>query len=301
MALNPDQLADFNALHPAATGPQGPSRRTALQAALGLGLGYAAAAGPLSAQTVVRTPADGLVAGRVSYDVGGTQVPAYRAAPAGRTGLPVVLVVHEIWGVHEYIADVCRRFARAGYLAIAPEFFARQGDASAYTETGRLLSEVVNRVPDAQVIGDLDGALRWAGTQGGDVNRAAVTGFCWGGRITWLYAAHAPVKAGVAWYGRLVGNANDLTPRHPLDVVANLRAPVLGLYGGQDSGIPLDTVDKMKAQLAGGPAAARASQFTVYPDAGHAFHADYRPSFRAGPAEDGWTRALAWFKANGAA
>ena len=300
MALNPDQANDFDALHPGRAGAAGPTRRTALLAAAGLG--YAAAAGPLAAQTVVRTPADGLVAGPVTYEVGGFRVPAYRAAPAGRSNLPVVLIVHEIWGVHEYIADTARRFARAGYLAIAPDLFARQGDASSFTDTGRLLSELVSRVPDAQVLGDLDGALRWAGSNGGDVARAGITGFCWGGRIVWLHAAQASqtsLRAGVAWYGRLVGATNDLTPRHPLDVGATLRAPVLGLYGGQDAGIPLDTVDKMKAQLAGGSAAAKASQFVVYPDAGHAFHADYRPTFRAGPAEDGWNRALAWFKTHG--
>ncbi len=297
MALNPDQVNDFDALHPGRAGAAGPTRRAALLTAAGLG--YAAAAGPLVAQTVVRTPADGLVAGPVAYEVGGFRVPAYRAAPAGRSNLPVVLIVHEIWGVHEYIADTARRFARAGYLAIAPDLFARQGDASTFTDTGRLLSELVSRVPDAQVLADLDGALRWAGANGGDVARAGITGFCWGGRIVWLQAAQASMKAGVAWYGRLVGAANDLTPRHPVDVGAALKTPVLGLYGGQDGGIPLDTVDKMKSQLAGGTAAARASQFVVYPDAGHAFHADYRPTFRAGPAEDGWNRALAWFKTHG--
>jgi carboxymethylenebutenolidase len=304
MPLSADHSKDFDALHPGigtrAPGAS-PHRRDALKFAVGaaLGVGYAAAAGPLSAQTVVRTPADGLVAGPVRFDVGGFQVPAYRAAPAGRTGLPVILVVHEIWGVHEYIADVVRRLARAGYLAIAPDLFARQGDASSYTDTGRLLSELVARVPDAQVLEDLDGALRWAGTQGGDTTRAGITGFCWGGRMVWLQAAQANLKAGVAWYGRLVGAANERTPRHPVDVAAQLKVPVLGLYGGQDAGIPLDTVDKMKAQLSAGSAAAKASQFVVYPEAGHAFHADYRPTFRAAPAEDGWTRALAWFKTYG--
>jgi carboxymethylenebutenolidase len=203
--------------------------------------------------------------------------------------------------VHEYIADTARRFAKAGYLAIAPDLYARQGDASKYTEIPKLMAEVVAKVPDAQVMADLDGAMKWAAANGGDVNKAAVTGFCWGGRITWLYSAHAPVKAGVAWYGRLVGNASELTPRHPVDIAASLKAPVLGLYGAADTGIPLDTVDKMKAALANGSPAAKASQFVVYPDAPHAFHADYRPSFRQGPAEDGWKRALEWFKANGAA
>jgi len=228
-------------------------------------------------------------------------VPAYRAAPAGRTGLPVVLVIQEIFGVHEYIADTARRFARAGYLAIAPELYARQGDPAGYGEIAKLQAEIVSKVPDAQVMADLDGALKWASANGGDATKAAITGFCWGGRITWLYAAHAPVKAGVAWYGRLAGNSTEATPKHPVDLAAQLKAPVLGLYGAADTGIPLDTVDKMKTALAAGSPAARASQFVVYPDAPHAFHADYRPSFRQGPAEDGWKRALAWFKAHGVA
>jgi carboxymethylenebutenolidase len=212
-----------------------------------------------------------------------------------------VLVVHEVFGVHEYIADTARRFARAGYLAIAPELFARQGDPGSYGELAKLMAEVVSQAPDAQVLADLDGALQWAAANGGDVKRAAITGFCWGGRITWLYAAHAPVKAGVAWYGRLAGEPNALQPRNPVDIGAQLRAPVLGLYGGADPGIPLDTVDKMKAVLATGTPAARASQFVVYADTPHAFHADYRPSYRQGPAEDGYKRAMAWMQANGAA
>jgi len=297
--LRDDLQNDFDSLLPGQSTAQGATRRTALKAALGVG--YAAAAAPLVAQTAIRTPSDGLVTGEVTYEVNGFKVPAYRAAPAGKTGLPVVLVIQEIFGVHEYIADTARRFARAGYLAIAPELYARQGDPSSYGEMARLMSEVVSKVPDAQVMADLDGALRWAGANGGDVSKAGITGFCWGGRITWLYAAHGPVKAGVAWYGRLVGAASDVTPRHPIDIAANLKAPVLGLYGGADTGIPLDTVDKMKAALANGTPAARASQFVVYPDAPHAFHADYRPTFRQGPAEDGYKRALEWFRQHGVA
>ena len=277
----------------------GASRRTALH--LMLGAGYAAAAAPVMAQTAIQTPAQGLVAGMVQIDVGGFQMPAYRAAPAGRSSLPVVLVVQEIFGVHEYIADVCRRLAHAGYLAIAPALYARQGDPAQYTEVARLLSELVAKVPDAQVLGDLDATVRWAGAHGGDLARVGITGFCWGGRITWLYAAHGPVKAGVAWYGRLAGEASALTPRHPLDLAGALKAPVLGLYGEKDSGIPLDTVDKMKEALRKGSAAAQASEFVVYPDAPHAFHADYRPSFRKDAAEDGWRRALAWLRQHGVA
>lgn len=293
-----DQRKDFDSLLPGSTTEGGPTRRTALKV---LGAGYAAAAGTAMAQTAIKTSADGLTTGEITYEVNGFKVPAYRAAPAGRTGLPVVLVIQEIFGVHEYIADTARRFAKAGYLAIAPELYARQGDPTQYGEIAKLQAEIVSKVPDAQVMADLDGALKWAAANGGNVDKAAITGFCWGGRITWLYAAHGPVKAGVAWYGRLVGNTSPVTPKHPVDIAAQLKAPVLGLYGAADTGIPLDTVDKMKAALAGGTPAAKASQFVVYPDAPHAFHADYRPTFRQGPAEDGWKRALEWFKTHGVA
>ena len=292
-----DLRTDLESLLPGRSTEEGATRRTALQAALGLG--YAAAAGPAMAQTAISTPADGLDAGEVSYEVDGFKVPAYRAAPAGRTGLPVVLVIQEIFGVHEYIADTCRRFAKAGYLAIAPALYARQGDPARYTEVAKLMSEVVSKVPDAQVMADLDGAVRWAGANGGDAARVAITGFCWGGRITWLYAAHGPVKAGVAWYGRLVGEPSALTPKQPVDIAPILKAPVLGLYGGKDAGIPLGTVDKMKAALSQGSPQAKASEFVIYPDAPHAFHADYRASYRKEAADDGWKRALAWFKTHG--
>ena len=295
---HPDLQSDLDSLCPGETTLRGASRRTALKVAA-LGAGYAAAVLPVAAQTAITTPADGLTAGPVSFTVNGFGVPAYRAAPAGKTGLPVVLVVHEIFGVHAYIADVCRRFAQLGYLAIAPDLYARQGDAASYTDIVRLQADIVSQVPDAQIMGDLDGALGYAASHGGDVTRAGITGFCWGGRIVWLYAATGKVKAGVAWYGRLVGQASELTPRNPIDVAARLQAPVLGLYGGKDQGIPLDTVDKMKAALAGGSAAARASEMVVYPEAGHAFHADYRPSYVKGAAEDGWRRTLSWFRAQG--
>lgn len=292
-----DQKRDFDSLRPGSSTGAGASRRTALKAALGVG--YAAAALPVMAQSAVRTPADGLTSGAISFTVNGFEVPAYRAAPAGKSDLPVVLVIQEIFGVHEYIADTCRRFARAGYLAIAPELYARQGDPKGYTEIPKLQAELVSKVPDAQVLADLDGALAWAAAHGGDAARAGITGFCWGGRITWLYAATGKVKAGVAWYGRLVGQASQSTPQHPVDVAASLKAPVLGLYGAKDQGIPLDTVDKMKSSLAAGTAAAKASQFVIYPEAGHAFHADYRASYQKTAADDGWQRALAWFKENG--
>lgn len=267
-----------------------------------VGSGFAAAALPIAAQTVVKTDDAGLVAGEVTIPVGDFKMPAYRAAPANRANAPVVLVVSEIFGVHEHIADVARRFAKAGCFAIAPELFVRQGDATAYGEIGKLIAEVISKVPDAQVMGDLDACVAWARTQGADSGKLGVTGFCWGGRITWLYAAHNPaVKAGVAWYGRVVGQGNPLQPRNPIDVAAGVHGPVLGLYGEKDTGIPLEGVEQMKKTLAAGGAAARKSEFVVYPDAPHAFHADYRPSYRKEAAEDGWRRCLAWFKAHGVA
>lgn len=278
----------------------GATRRAALKMAVGVG--YAAAVTPIVAQTAIKTSAEGLTAGEIAIDVNGFKLPAYRAAPAGKSHLPVVLVLSEIFGVHDYIADTARRLAHAGYLAIAPELFVRQGDAQSYGEIAKLMAEVISKVPDAQVAGDLDAAVRWAAANGGDVKRLGVTGFCWGGRQTWLYTAHNPqVKAGVAWYGRLVGAASPLTPKHPVDVVGQLAGPVLGLYGSADTGIPVATVAQMQTALAQGSAAAKASTFVLYPDAPHAFHADYRPSFRKDPAEDGWKRLLAWFKANGVA
>jgi carboxymethylenebutenolidase len=298
--FNETQTQDLSAFLPGQATEAGTTRRTALKAALGVG--YAAAALPIMAQTAINTPGTGLTAGDVMIDGNGYSMPAYRAAPAGKTGLPVVLVLSEIFGVHEYIADTARRFAQAGYLAIAPELFVRQGDAQGYGEMAKLIAEVISKVPDAQVLADLDATVKWAAANGGDASKIGVTGFCWGGRQTWLYAAHNPaVKAGVAWYGRLVGETSALNPKHPVDVAAGLHGPVLGLYGGADTGIPLETVDKMKTALAAGNAAAKASTFVVYPEAPHAFHADYRPSFRKDAAEDGWKRAMAWFKQHGVA
>jgi carboxymethylenebutenolidase len=264
-----------------------------------VGAGFAAAVLPIEAQTQIKTSSEGLTAGEVTIAAGEFKMPAYRAMPAGKSNLPVVLVVSEVFGVHEHIADVARRFARQGYLAIAPELFVRQGDAGSYGEIAKLMSEVVSKVPDAQAMADLDACVAWAKANGGDANKLAVTGFCWGGRITWLYSAHNPgVKAGVAWYGRLVGETNALQTAHPVNVAAQLKAPVLGLYGEKDTGIPQGTLEKMKAALAAGSAAAKKSEFVIYPDAPHAFHADYRPSYQKVAAEDGWKRCVAWFKAN---
>jgi len=266
-----------------------------------VGSGFAAAVLPVTAQTI-KTDSAGLTVGEVTIPVGDFKMPAYRAMPANATGkLPVVLVVSEIFGVHEHIADVARRFAKLGYLAIAPELFVRQGDAGSYGEISKLMAEVVSKVPDAQVMGDLDACIAWAAANGGDTQRVGITGFCWGGRITWLYAAHSnKVKAAVAWYGRLVGATGPLNPAQPIDLVGKLNAPVLGLYGGEDQGIPVASVEQMKAALINGSAAARKAQFVVYPGAQHAFHADYRPSYNKDSAEDGWKRCIAWFKANGA-
>ena len=288
---------EFDILVPAQGGF---NRRAFVRSAVGTG--FAAAVLPVMAQTVIKTDSAGLVAGEVTINVGGFKMPAYRAAPAGRTGLPVVLLTSEIFGVHEHIADVARRFAKAGYFTVAPELFVRQGDAGSYGETAKLVADVISKVPDAQVMGDLDATLAWAKAEGADTSRSGITGFCWGGRITWLYSAHNPqLRAGVAWYGRLVGASTPLTPKHPVDVVASLNGPVLGLYGDKDTGIPQDTVERMKAALATGSAAAKKSEFVVYPDAPHAFHADYRPSYRKEAADDGWKRCLAWFKSHGVA
>ena len=293
--ITPQQRQDTQAL---LQGKPLPSRRAALKAALGVG--YAAAAGPVMAQTAIKTSAQGLVSGEVTIDVNGFKMPAYRSAPEGKNGLPVVLVVSEIFGVHEYIADVTRRLAKLGYLAIAPELFVRQGDPSSLGGAAQINAELIPRVPDAQVLGDLDACMAWAGANGGDLNSLAITGFCWGGRIAWLYAQHQPrLKIAVVWYGRLQGATTPNNPSHPLDQVAKLQAPVLGLYGGADTGIPQSGVDAMKAALAQGNAAAKASEFVVYPDTPHAFHADYRPTYRQGPAEDGWQRLQAWLKRHG--
>ncbi|MCD9121516.1 dienelactone hydrolase family protein [Cupriavidus sp. UGS-1] len=267
-----------------------------------LGSAFAAAALPVTAQAI-KTDFDGLTAGEVTIPSGDFKMPIYRAMPQGKRDLPVVLVISEIFGVHEYIADTCRRLAKQGYLAIAPELFARQGDPTSFGTIQELQREIIAKTPDSEVLGDLDAAVAWAGANGGNVGKLGITGFCWGGRIVWLYAAHSrQLKAGVAWYGRLGGDTTPLQPRHAVDIAAQLKAPVLGLYGGKDTGIPLEAVDRMKAALAAANnPAAKASKFIVYPESGHAFHADYRPSYREADAKDGWQKCLAWFKEHGVA
>jgi carboxymethylenebutenolidase len=262
-----------------------------------LAAGFALAVQPVSADTI-KTDVKGLDAGEVKIPTKDGDMPAYRAMPDKGGPFPVVLVVQEIFGVHEHIKDVCRRFAKLGYLAIAPELYARQGDVSKLNDIKDIISKVVSKVPDEQVMSDLDAAVAWAKKTGkGDTAKLGITGFCWGGRIVWLYAAHSKdLKAGVAWYGRLVGETNKLQPKYPTDIVVDLKAPVLGLYGGADAGIPKETVEKMRKAL---EAAKKPCEIVIYPEAPHGFHADYRPTYRKEAAEDGWKRLLAWFKKNG--
>jgi carboxymethylenebutenolidase len=282
-----------NAPHDAKSGPM--TRRAVVKASLGLG--FCAAIAPAWAQTIT-TSAEGLDAGEVFVETGDARIPAYRAAPERGGPFPVVLVIHEVFGVHEHIKDVCRRFARLGYFAIAPDLFARQGDAAKEPDMAKLMAEIVARTPDAEVASDLDATLRFAAASGAaDVERAAVVGFCWGGRQAWLYAAsHPRLKAAVAWYGPLAYPVSASRPKNPPDVVDELKVPTLGLYGGQDKGILLDQIEAMRAKLA---AAGDASRIIVYPDAGHAFYADYRPSYVKADAEASWRQATAWLKAHG--
>jgi carboxymethylenebutenolidase len=259
--------------------------------------GFALAVQPVSAQTIT-TDTNGLTAGEVKIPIADGEIPAYRAMPAKGKSFPTVLVVQEIFGVHEHIKDLCRRFAKAGHFAVAPELYARQGDVSKLTDFNEI-RKIVAKVPDAQVMSDLDATVAYAKKSGADSSKLGITGFCWGGRIVWLYSAHNPnLKAGVAWYGRLVGAASELNPKHPVDVAAQLKAPVLGLYGGKDAGIPQDTVEKMRAAI---KAANGKSEIVVYPDAGHGFNADYRPGYDKEAAQDGWRRLQEWFKKYGAA
>ena len=259
-----------------------------------LGAGFALAVLPVSAQTIT-TPADGLVAGEVKIPVAGGEMVAYRAMPATGGNFPVILVVSEIWGAHEHIRDVARRFAKLGYFAVAPELFARQGDAKAMADVQALIRDIVARTPDAQVMADLDAVVAYAKATGKvDGTSIGVTGFCWGGRIALMYAAHNPeLDAAVAWYGP---TARSYFPgdRTPLDVAAQTKVPVLGLYGGADGGIPNESVEKYFAALKS--AGNARSAFMIYPETPHAFHADYRPTYRKDKAEDGWKRAVDWFK-----
>ena len=281
-----------------------PTRREAIKlaATVGAGLGFAAAVLPVQAQSLIQTASEGLQAGWVIIDVGGFAMRAYRAAPQGGSKLPVVLVVPEIFGVHEHICDVTRRLAHQGYLAIAPDLMQRQGDPGAIKEVSQIIAEVVSKVPDAQVMSDLDATFDWALQNGGDVKRVAITGFCWGGRIVWLYTARQTrLRAAAAWYGQVNAKRGPLTPMQPVDLMRDLHAPTLGLYGGADTGIPAEHVQLMRDALQSGSEAAQESVIQVYPDTPHAFHADYRPSYRKEAAQDAWARMLAWFRQHGVA
>jgi carboxymethylenebutenolidase len=263
-----------------------------------LATGFALAVQPIAAETIT-TDSTGLDAGEVKIPTADGPMPAYRAMPSSGGPFPNVLVVQEIFGVHEHIKDICRRFAKLGYFAVSPELYARQGDVSQLEDFGEIL-KIVSKVPDEQVMSDLDATVAWAKKTGqADTAKLGITGFCWGGRIVWLYAAHNPgVKACVAWYGRLVGTPDPLHPKHPVDLAGSLNAPVLGLYGGADAGIPGSTIEQMRSAVND---AGKSAEIVVYPQAPHGFHADYRPSYRKEAAEDGWKRLLAWFKKHGVA
>ncbi|MEX0678595.1 MAG: dienelactone hydrolase family protein [Pirellulales bacterium] len=264
-----------------------------------LATGFALAVQPVSAETIT-TDTKGLEAGEVKIPTADGPMPAYRAMPSAGGHFPTVLVVQEIFGVHEHIKDICRRFAKLGYFAVAPELYARQGDVSKMTNIPEIIAKVVSKVPDAQVMSDLDATVAWA-KKAGQANtvKLGITGFCWGGRIVWLYAAHnSNVKAGVAWYGRLVGNPDPLHPKQPVDLAGELKAPVLGLYGEADTGIPVASIEKMRAAV---NEAGKTAEIVVYPAAPHGFYADYRPSYKKDAADDGWKQLLAWFKKHGAA
>lgn len=246
--------------------------------------------------STILTNTDGLRHGMVEVPVSDGVMSGYFAAPAAAERSPVILVVQEIFGLHEHIKDICRRLAHEGYFALGLELYQRQGDAAQYSDITELLNDIVAKVPDEQVLADLDAGAQWAAQNGGDIARLGVTGFCWGGRITWLYAAHNPqCKAAVAWYGKLTTGHSPMQKEHPIDVVGRLHGPVLGLYGGQDSSIPMEDVQRMQAALEQGNEAARASRIDVYPESGHAFYADYRPSYHAPDARDAWAKAVEWF------
>jgi carboxymethylenebutenolidase len=286
--MDTNQRAEFDSLLPHLIS----DRRAFLAGSLAAG--FALAVQPVSAQTIT-TDTNGLTAGDVKIPTKDVEIPAYRAMPAEGGPFATVLVVQEVFGVHEHIKDICRRLAKAGYCAVAPELYARQGDPQKVSDVSKIISDIVAKVSDAQVMSDLDATVAWAKASGkADTNRLGITGFCWGGRVVWMYAAHNPgLKAGVAWYGRLVGMPSEMTPKHPIDIAKDLKAPVLGLYGGADDGIPGDTIDKMREAMR---AAKKPGDLIVYPDTPHAFNADYRPSYRKDKAEDGWQRMLSWFK-----
>jgi carboxymethylenebutenolidase len=260
---------------------------------------FAVSMQPIQAQTQIKTDANNLIAGEVKIPVADGEIPAYRAMPDRKNKkFPVVLVVHEIFGVHEWIQDVCRRFAKLGYMAIAPSLYARQGDVLQMKEIQDIVTKVVSKVPDTQVMSDLDATVNYAGKNKGDMKKLSITGFCWGGRIVWLYAAHNKnLDAGAAWYGGLAASAsrpkNPLQPTMPIDIAKNLKVPVIGFYGGLDTSIPLDTVQRMQDELKKGKSK---SEIVVYPNAKHGFFADYRKDYNKPSSEDAWNKLLEWVK-----
>lgn len=277
----------------------------ALSAGTAAVAGFALAAGPVVAQTMIVTDAKGLMAGDVMIDTPDRQIPGYRAVPTGEGPWPIVLVVEEIFGVHEHIKDMCRRIAKQGYFAVAPELYARLPEASQIPtlpmEKIQDLLKIVNAAPDPQTVNDLDATAAWAAKNGGDAGKVAVTGWCRGGRTTWLYAIQAGIKpkykAAVAWYGTLkTPPVSEAMPKTILEMVGDVKWPVLGLYGGKDTGIPLADVEEMKNALR---QKEKGSWIVVYPDAPHGFNADYRPSYRKEAAEDATRRMFAWFKTQG--
>ncbi len=247
----------------------------------------------------IHTDTSGLEAAEVRIPTADGALPGYFARPQGDGPFPIMLVIEEIFGVHDYIRDVCRRFAKLGYAAVAPELYARIGDLSKMSDAGQIFSQVISKAPDATVMTDLDSTVAFAASQHGDPRRLGVNGFCRGGRVVWLYATHNPaLKAAVAWYGPVAGGTSPIQPETPLQAAGRLKCPLLGLYGGQDGSISQTDV---QAAATSARAAGQTVEIVVYPDAGHGFHADYRPSYNARDAADGWVRAQAWFRKYGVA
>lgn len=287
------KVIDFNAPKTASIG--GINRREFIMTSLAIGFAFAAQ--PVMAQAI-STDDKGLTAGEVSIFVADGNIPAYRAMPKKGKNLPVILVIQEIFGVHEHIKDVCRRFAKLGYMAIAPEMFARQGDVSKMTDIGEILSKVVAKVPDEQVFADLDATLTYVKSTGrANMNKLASVGFCWGGRTVWLYSAHNPnVKAGVAYYGLLNGMKSDIKANDPVDIASTLKVPVLGLYASQDSFIKPEIIEQMQSEL---EKSGSQSEIVVFPAVNHGFYADYRPTYNRTAADYSWQLTRDWLKRHG--
>ena len=283
-------MADFVGIAAPAMPPL--SRRVFMTASAAAAAGYTLAAGPVRAEAI-HTDTKGLTAGMVKVKVKDGMMPAYRAKPANVKNPPVIIVAMEIFGLHEYIQDVCRRWAHLGAEAVAPDYYYRIGDMTKVSDMKELFGKV-NSKKDSELYSDLDATVAWAKTDGGDTNRLGITGFCRGGRTTWMYAAHNPhLKAAVAFYGPPEGEHTEAFPKQPIDVVKDIKCPVLGLYGAADAGISTAAVTRMEQAMT---AAHKTCDFRVYPGAPHGFHADYRSSYNKAAAEDGWKLAVAWFK-----